>query len=115
MERSSPQEDERQELWHTLEVLMHGKAAPEVRCAQQRLEKMQTRLRPYLAPTTRSILTKVIRAAVCASQGGEQRFHWLAEVERHWRALTMALESQRRGHSPEGSLTSRGSAGLAHF
>ena len=89
-------QDEQQELWNTLEVLMHGRTAAEVRCAQQRLEKMRTRLSPYLAPATQRILCNVIRAAACASHGGEQRFYWLTEVETHWQALTHAMDKSAR-------------------
>lgn len=93
----SVQQDEQQELWNTLEVLMHGTTAAEVRCAQQRLEKMQSRMQPHLAPATRNILTNLLRAAACASHGGEQQFYWLTQVENHWRAFTLAMETRGSG------------------
>lgn len=95
MQWSSLQRDEQQELWNTLEILMHGKTAAEVRCAQQRLETMRSRLLPHLPPATQTILSKVFRAAACASHGGEQRFYWISEVESHWRMLLKSLESKR--------------------
>lgn len=98
MEGFSLQQDEQQELWNTLEVLMHGKTAAEVRCAQQRLEKMQSRLRPHLAPATQNILTNLLRAAACASHGREQQFYWLTQVENHWQEFTLALKIHGPGH-----------------
>jgi hypothetical protein len=112
MKRPSLHQDEQQELWNTLEVLMHGRAASEVRCAQQRLERMQSHLRPRLAPATQGILANIVRAAVCASHGGEQRFYWLTEVENRWRALTAALEAQESDRSSY--QTNRPKAALAH-
>lgn len=85
-------QDEQQELWNTLEVLMHGATAAEVRCAQQRLETMTSRQRPYLAPSVGTLLDQLVQAAVCASQGGEQRFYWLDEVENRWKALLDSLQ-----------------------
>lgn len=95
MHWSCLQQEEQQELWHTLEILMHGKTAAEVRSAQQRLETMRARLLPHLSPATQQSLTKVLRAAARASHGGEQRFYWLAEVENHWRAMLAALGGAR--------------------
>lgn len=94
------QKEEQQEFWNTLEVLMHGRTASEVRCAQQRLEVMETHLRPQLPPTTQNIFAKVLRAAICASHGGEHRFYWLNQVEHHWRSLLASLDRRHtvRGH-----------------
>ncbi|QCF25775.1 hypothetical protein [Hydrocarboniclastica marina] len=89
-------QDEQQELWNTLEVLMHGATVAELRCAQQRLETMTSRQRPYLAPTIRTLVDHVVQAAICASQGGEQRFYWLEEVESRWNALIGSLHQQAR-------------------
>lgn len=91
--------DEQQEIWNTLEILMHGKTASEVRCAQQRLETMKGRLLPNLSPATHALLTQVLRAAARASYGGEHRFYWLSEVENQWRALLKALEARRAAQS----------------